>query len=69
MTRTCFTETACAADRVGNIVLRGRFGGAVCSHYRIISVKDGVATYEPVKAVSFKNEDGTYSHRYETDAA
>jgi hypothetical protein len=61
MNRKPFTEIACSADKVGAIVLRGIYGGAICSHYRIASIANGEALYVPVVVESVRNADGSFS--------
>lgn len=61
MNRKPFTEIACSADVVGAVVLRGIYGGAICSYYRIASIVDGEAHYVPVEVASVRNADGTFS--------
>ena len=48
--------------RVGDILLLGRLGGAVCNHYRVIgqNASEGTALVR-VKALSRKNDDNTFS--------
>jgi hypothetical protein len=67
MARKSFTEIASSSDIVGSISLRGIYGGAICNYWRCSKVENGFATYVPVKAVSVRNDDGTYSHRYEEE--
>ena len=61
-------QISISTDKVGDVVLMGIYGGAICRHYRIESMTDGITTLKPVKAVSFRNNDGTFSHRYEVES-
>lgn len=51
-------------DNVGDVLLLGLFGGAICNHWRIASKSDGVATLVRVEPVSSRNEDGTFSSHW-----
>ena len=44
---------------VGQIIKIGMFGGAISDHYRIDAINDGTTT------LTFKNPNGTCSHRFE----
>jgi hypothetical protein len=62
---TPITFTINPSEKVGDILLIGRFGGAVCSYYRVVEVNGSEGLLEPVNPVSFRNDDGTFSHYYE----
>lgn len=56
---------AISSDEVGAITLRGTYGGAICWHYRCVSIERGIAVHELVEPRSFVNPNGTRSHTYE----
>lgn len=62
--RKPFTQIACSSNFIGEIVLAGIYGGAICSYWKITAINEGYCTLVPVEAVSFVNADGTHSHSY-----
>jgi hypothetical protein len=54
-------QTACSYQKVGEIELHGRYGGAFTAHYRVDSIADGDATLTRVIPESVRNDDGTFS--------
>jgi len=49
--------------QVGDTLLIGRFGGAICNHYRVAAkaTNEGDVVLVRVEPVSRKNDDGTFS--------
>ena len=59
--------SVCPSDKVGDVLLIGIYGGAICKHYRIVAkTTKTTATMVRVNPISSKNADGTFSTRWET---
>jgi len=55
------------SDAVGDVLLLGIYGGAICSHYQIIAKpNETTATLVRVNPRSVKNHDGTFSTVWES---
>lgn len=52
---------------VGDIILRGRHGGAYCQHYRVIARVGDDVILEAVEPVSVKGDDGIFSTVWKED--
>lgn len=51
---------------IGEVLLIGRFHGATSAHWQAIGyANDGRTIFRRVKSVSFRNDDGTFSSRWE----
>lgn len=57
------TSFTTPSDRLGDIRLIGRHGGAICQHYRVIAIDTATqtTTLEAVTSRSVRNDDGTFS--------
>ena len=59
--------SVCPSDKVGDVLLIGIYGGAICNHYRLVAkVTETAASLVRVNPISSKNSDGTFSTKWET---
>ena len=59
--RKILDEPTLSSDCVGEITLRGTYGGAICWHYRCFKIENNRSYFERVEPKRVSNDNGTFS--------
>lgn len=51
-------------QKVGDVILTGMFGGAICNHWQLTAIEGSEGVWQKVTPTSVPNGDGTFSTKY-----